>query len=133
AGSHAHFVALPDDWKLPSLREGTGLANVAGIVAAAIGPNGHVACGDEEGAVLVCPPGGRWIPFSPPTGKSRVLALAFDQGDVLSAVWEDATIAESDPAAPGRWARAWSLGTGVLASAFDQAGRLLAVAEAGGT
>jgi hypothetical protein len=133
AGDHAHFVTVPGTWKLPSLREGTGLPSIAGIVAAGISRTWHVACGDEKGVVLVCPPGGRWIPFPGPAGESRVLALSFDQNHALRAVWRNGTIAESNPASPGRWARVRSLGTTALsAAAFDYAGRRLAVAEVGG-
>jgi hypothetical protein len=133
AGDHAYFVTWPETWALPSLQEGVDQVNVAGIVAAAISPTWHVACGDERGVIRVCPPRGRWIPFPNPTRQSRVLALSFYQDRVVRAVWKDGSIAESDPDNPGRWARVWSLRMSSLsAAAFDHAGQRLALAEAGG-
>jgi hypothetical protein len=133
AGDHAYFVTVPEDWALPPLQEGADQVNIAGIVAAAISPSWHVACGDERGVVRVCPPGGQWLPFPNPTRQSRVLALSFYRDRVVRAVWKDGTIAESDPDLPGRWAGVWSLKISRLsAAAFDHAGQRLALAEVGG-
>jgi hypothetical protein len=134
AGDHADFVTVPETGAPPSLQEGADQVNIAGITAVAIGPAGHIGCGDERGVVRVCAPRGQWIPFPNPTRQSRVLTLSFYQDRVVRVVWKDGTIAESDPDTPGRWARVWSLGIpGLSAAAFDQAGQRVALAEAGGT
>lgn len=126
AGAHGHSLTSPAGWTLASLRE---TMNVA-VEAAAIGPEGHVACGDSNGGVLLCPPGGGWVSLGRPRGGSRVLALCFDDDSALRAAWRDGSVTEAVAARDGRWhwRREFEPRRGrPMAAAFDQAGRRLAL------
>ena len=126
AGAHGHSLTEPAGWTLPSLRENVNAA----VEAAAIGPEGHVACGDSNGGVLLCPPGGEWTGLGQPRGGSRVLALCFDDDSALWAAWRDGWVTEAVAAPDGRWdwRREFEPRRGKpAAAAFDQAGRRLAL------
>jgi hypothetical protein len=130
AGAHGHSLTEPAGWAPPLLRENVN----ASVEASAIGPEGHVACGDSNGGVLLCPPGGEWASLGRPRGGSRVLALCFDDDSTLWAVWRDGWV--TGAAAPdGRWdwRREFEPRRGrPEAAAFDQAGRRLALCFPGG-
>ena len=126
AGAHGHSLTGPAGWTLPSLRENVNAA----VEAAAIGPEGHVACGDSNGGVLLCPPGGEWVSLGRPRGGSRVLALCFDDDSALWIAWRDGWVTEAVAAPAGRWdwRREFEPQRGKpAAAAFDQAGRRLAL------
>lgn len=131
AGAHGHSLTSPADWTVASLR---GTMNVA-EGAAAIGPEGDVACGDISGGVLLCPLAGEWVSLGRPRGGSRVLALCFDEASALWAAWRDGSVTEAAAAADGRWH--WRREfeprrDRPVAAAFDQAGRRLALCFPGG-
>ena len=126
AGAHGHSLTEPAGWTLPSLRENVNAA----VEAAAIGPEGHVACGDSNGGVLLCPPGGEWAGLGQPRGGSRVLALCFDDHSALWIAWRDGRVTGAVAAPDGRWQwqREFEPRRGKpAAAAFDQAGRRLAL------
>ena len=98
--------------------------------AAAIGPEGHVACGDINGGMLLCPPGGEWASLRRPRGDSRVLALCFDEDSALWVAWRDGSVTEAAAAADGRWHWRREFAPRPdqpIVAAFDQAGRRLAL------
>lgn len=126
AGAHGHFVTSPQEWALPSLRESAN----AVVGAAAISPEGHVACGDLSGGTFICPAGEGWTSLRRLQADSRVLALCFDEDSALWAVWKDSRVTKAMPSADGcwDWRHEFELQLGQpLAVAFDQGGRQFAL------
>jgi hypothetical protein len=125
-GAHGHSLTGPADWTVASLRDTMNVAEGA----AAIGPEGHVACGDINGGMLLCPPGGEWASLRRPRGDSRVLALCFDEDSALWVAWRDGSVTEAATAADGRWHWRREFAPRPdqpIVAAFDQAGRRLAL------
>lgn len=125
-GAHGHFITSPEEWTLASLRESENAA----VEAAAISTEGHVACGDISGRILLCPAGGGWISLGRPRGGSRALALCFDEDSTLWAAWRDGWVTEAVAASDGRWYWRRQLepqpGKPIVA-AFDQVAKQLAL------
>jgi hypothetical protein len=131
AGAHGHFITSPAEWQLPSLRE----SGNAAVETAAVSQEGHVACGDNSGGILICSVGNCWISLGRPRNGIRALALCFDQDSALWAVWRDGWLSQAAAGPDGRWEwrRELSLrAAGPFAAAFDEAGRRLAVCWADG-
>lgn len=99
AGAHGHFITRPEEWTVASLRESENAA----VEAAAISLEGHVACGDSLGRILLCPAGGGWADLGRPRDGIRALALCFDEESTLWAVWRDGWVTRAMDTPSGRW------------------------------
>lgn len=132
AGAHGHFITSPGDWVLPSVR---GSKNAA-IEVTAISPEGHVACGDNAGRILICPVRGRWSQLDRPRDGSKALALCFDQESAVWVMWKDGWVTEAVTSSNGEWEwrrqfKPWPAKQ-VVAAAFDRSAGRLAIGYADG-
>jgi hypothetical protein len=132
AGAHGHFITSPEDWVLPSLRESKNAA----VEVTAISLEGHVACGDNSGRVLICPARGRWSQLARPRDGSRALAMCFDQESAVWVIWKDGWVSEAVTSPNGEWEwrrqfKPWP-GKQVVAAAFDRSAGRLAIGYADG-
>jgi hypothetical protein len=98
-GAHGHFITSPEDWTLPSLRESKNAA----VEITAISMEGHVACGDNSGRILICPARGHWFQLARPQDGSRARALCFDQESALWAAWSDGWVTKAVTSPHGKW------------------------------
>jgi hypothetical protein len=99
AGAHGHFITRPKEWTVASLRENENAA----VETASISPEGHVACGDSSGRILLCPAGGDWEDLGQPREGIRTIALCFDEESTLWAAWRDGWVTKALATPNGRW------------------------------
>ncbi|MBO1336876.1 CHAT domain-containing protein [Streptomyces sp. VRA16 Mangrove soil] len=108
------------------------------ITAAALGPHGGVACGDELGRVLLYRPAtGRWADLSrPAAAQGRVESLAFRDDGALCAAWRRGTAAErrtgAEPGGTDGWVLRHPPAPDLRAVAWDPSGTWLATVTAAG-
>ncbi|MFG1892085.1 hypothetical protein ACGFIR_29980 [Micromonospora sp. NPDC049051] len=117
AGPHGRLVSVGSSLSGPPPRR-------AGIRALALGADGSLACGDEEGHVFVQPPGHPWV-TTPVRPGVVVRAMAFHES-VLRVAWADGLVTEIDKAATeAGWRSVGQLDRPLATAAWDSTGTRL--------
>jgi hypothetical protein len=121
ADARGHVRTRPGTWTVPAPRESLNAA----VKTSAISKDGDVACGDNVGGLLICPAAGSWLPSLQPPGMIKgasAVALCFDAGSSVWAVWEDGSVTVTRRGPDGSWS--WHRASRprdqrVTAAAFD--------------